>query len=139
MSSLLRLEPKQKNSSNPFRIRIFLFLSHSFGIETKNTFIRYRSSLENHIRLAKSIPVFSPKRPKIIPFGAGRTHTAYIREYPRDRSFETPFFLTAIPCTLCVVQRLKLIDSVQYKKWPRRRILIFLSKFVSAWLFLPSP
>ena len=26
MSSLLRLEGRQKNSSNPFRIRIFLFL-----------------------------------------------------------------------------------------------------------------
>ena len=28
------LERKQKDSSNPFRIRIFLFLSYSFGIET---------------------------------------------------------------------------------------------------------
>ena len=50
MSSLPRLEPKQKNSSKPFGIRIFLFLSYSFGIETKNTLIRYRSSLENHTR-----------------------------------------------------------------------------------------
>ena len=48
--SLLRLERKQKNSSNPFRIRIFLFLSYSFGIETINTFIHSRSSLENHTR-----------------------------------------------------------------------------------------
>ena len=47
---LLRLECKQKNSSNPFRIRIFLFLSYSFGIETINTFIHSRSSLENHTR-----------------------------------------------------------------------------------------
>ena len=39
MLSLLRLERKQTNSSNPFRIRIFLFLSYSFGIETINTFI----------------------------------------------------------------------------------------------------
>ena len=50
MSSLLRLGRKQKNSSNPFRIRIFLFLSYSFGIETVNTFIHSRSSLENHTR-----------------------------------------------------------------------------------------
>ena len=50
MISLLRLERKQKNSSNPFRIRIFLFLSYSFGIETINTFIRSRSSLESHTR-----------------------------------------------------------------------------------------
>ena len=43
MSSLLRLEGRQKNSSNPFRIRIFLFLSYSFRIETINTFIQLRS------------------------------------------------------------------------------------------------
>ena len=51
MLSLLRLERKPKNSSNPFRIRIFLFLSYSFGIETINTFIHSRSSLKNHTRL----------------------------------------------------------------------------------------
>ena len=49
MLSLLRLACKQKNSSNLFRIRIFLLLSYSFGIETINTFIHSRSSLENHI------------------------------------------------------------------------------------------
>ena len=41
---LLRLEFKEENYSNPFQIRIFLFLSHSFGIETINTFIHSRSS-----------------------------------------------------------------------------------------------
>jgi len=40
----------QKNSSNPFRIRIFLLLSYSFRIETINTVIHSRSSLENHSR-----------------------------------------------------------------------------------------
>ena len=50
MSSLLRLECKQKNSSNPFRIYIFFFLSYSFGIETIKTFIQSRSSLKNHTR-----------------------------------------------------------------------------------------
>ena len=50
MSSLLRLECKQNNSSNPFLIRIFLFLSFSFAIETRNTFVHSRSSLENHTR-----------------------------------------------------------------------------------------
>ena len=112
MLSLLRLDRKQKNSTNPFRIghlhdglilllrpesfgsflscenyrlcylnlpgitkfkcerkneknsghsskmtpsckwpiRIFLYLSYSFGIETINTFIHSRSSLENHTR-----------------------------------------------------------------------------------------
>ena len=34
----------------PFRIRIFLFFSYSFGIKTINTFIHYRNSLENHTR-----------------------------------------------------------------------------------------
>ena len=44
MLSSLRLERKQH--SNPFRIRIFLFLSYSFGIETIKTFIQSRSSLK---------------------------------------------------------------------------------------------
>ena len=48
--SLLRLERNQKNSSNPFRIRILLFLSYSFAIETMNTFIHSRNSLKNYIR-----------------------------------------------------------------------------------------
>ena len=34
--SLLRLERKQNSSSNPFRFRIFLCLSYSFGMETIN-------------------------------------------------------------------------------------------------------
>ena len=41
--SLLRLERKQTNSSNPF-----LFLSYSFRIVTINMFIHSCSSLENH-------------------------------------------------------------------------------------------
>ena len=70
MSSLLRLESKQKISSNVFRICIFLFsCSYSFEIETINTFVHSRSSPENHTRfqtiMGKSIPVFRPKRPKI--------------------------------------------------------------------------
>ena len=72
MSSLLRLERKQKISSNAFRICIFLISgSYSFGIETISMFIHslHRSSLENHTRfqskMGKSIPVFRPKRPKI--------------------------------------------------------------------------
>ena len=41
---------KKINSSNPFHIRIFLFLSYSFGTETINTFVHPPSSLENHTR-----------------------------------------------------------------------------------------
>ena len=76
MLSLLRLKRKQKNSSNPFRIRIFLLLSYSFRIETINTFIYSHSSLENHIPIpdqkwTKCIPVFRPKRRKK-PYPMGR-------------------------------------------------------------------
>ena len=40
-----------KNFANAFRTRIFLLLrSYSFGIGTTNTFIHFRSSLENHTR-----------------------------------------------------------------------------------------
>ena len=70
MYLLLRVEHKQKNSSNTFRIRIFLFLSYSFGIETINTSIHSRSSLENHTRfqtkMGKIYTRFRPKR-RIIP------------------------------------------------------------------------
>ena len=68
MLSLLRLERKQKNSSNPFRIRIFLFLSYSFGIETINTFIHSvvpsKTIPDSRPKWAKCIPVFRPKRRK---------------------------------------------------------------------------
>ena len=50
MLSLRRLEDKQKKISNLFRIRIILFLSYSFGIETINTSIHSRGSLKNHTR-----------------------------------------------------------------------------------------
>ena len=51
MSSFLRLERKQKIFQMHFRTRIFLLLrSYSFGIGTTNTFIHFRSSLENHTR-----------------------------------------------------------------------------------------
>ena len=88
MLSLLRLGRKQKNSSNPFRIRIFIFLSHSFGIETINTFIHSRSSLENHTRFQTKIgKVFTRFQTKTAqnhyPMGAAHTYMAYIREYPR--------------------------------------------------------
>jgi len=77
MSLLLRLERKQKNSPNPFRIRIFLFLSYSIGIETINTFIHSRVSLENHARcltkMGKIYTRFRPKR-RIIPTRWGGTY-----------------------------------------------------------------
>ena len=56
----------QKSSSNAFRVRVFLFPSYSFGFETINTFIRSRSSLENHTRfqtkMAKVYTSFQTKK-----------------------------------------------------------------------------
>ena len=66
--SLLRLERKQKKYSNPIRIRIFLFLSYSFEIETINTFIHSvvlsKTIPDSRPKWAKCIPVFRPKRRK---------------------------------------------------------------------------
>ena len=76
MLSLLRLERKQKNHSNPFRILTFLFLSYSFGIETINTFIDQRSSLK------KPYPFSDQNGAKPLPDGAAHAYIAYIREYP---------------------------------------------------------
>ena len=73
--SLLRLERKQKNSSNRFRIGIFLFLSYSFAIETMNTFIHSRNSLKNYIR-------FQTKMGKV--FIRFQTKTAQ-KPYPMGR------------------------------------------------------
>ena len=65
------------NSSNAFRIRIFLFRSYSFGIEMINTFIhvRSRSLLENHTRFqTKMGKWFSiQKGPKILLFKTAHT------------------------------------------------------------------
>ena len=47
---IIQIRAQTKKSSNPFRIRIFLFLSYLFGIKTINTFIRSCSSLKNHTR-----------------------------------------------------------------------------------------
>ena len=68
MLSLLRLERKHKSYSNPFRIRIFLFLSFSFGIEMINTPIHpvvpSKTIHDSRPKRAKRISVFRPKRPK---------------------------------------------------------------------------
>ena len=85
MLSLLRLERKQKNYSNPFRIRIFLFLSHSFGIETINTFIHSvvpPKPFPIPDQNGQSLYPFSDKNgAKTLPDGASHTYIAYIREY----------------------------------------------------------
>ena len=64
MSSLLRLERKQKNSSKIFRIRIFLCRSYSFGTEMINMFIHpivpSKAIPNSRPKWAKCIPVFRP-------------------------------------------------------------------------------
>ena len=75
MSLLLRLEHKQKNSSNTFRIRIFLFLSYSFGTETINTFI-------HSVVSSKTIPVSDQNGAKSLPDGTSHTYMTYMKEYP---------------------------------------------------------
>ena len=68
MLSLLTLERKQTNSSNSFRIRIFLFLSYSFGMEAiKFSYIPVVPSKtipDSRLKWAKCIAVFRPKRRK---------------------------------------------------------------------------
>ena len=61
--SLLRLERKQNSSSNPFRIRIFLFLSYSLEMETIN-FSYIPIVPDSRPKWAQCIPVFRPKRCK---------------------------------------------------------------------------
>ena len=84
MSSLLELEHKQKIFSNAFRI--FLFPSYSFGIETINTFMRFRSSLktipDSRTKQAQGIPVFRPKRPKNTPLGVAHTYNGLYKVVP---------------------------------------------------------
>ena len=87
MLSSLRLGAKKKNSSSPFGNRIFLFLSHSFGIETMNTFIHSRSSLEtipdSRPKIGPTVYPFSDQNgAKTLPDGAAYTYMVYIREYP---------------------------------------------------------
>ena len=99
MPSLLRLECKQRNSTNPFPIRIFIFLSYSFEIETINAIILSRSSFENRTRfqtkMGKVYTRFQTKTAKN-PYPMGRhTFIAYIREYPLGHETEkqsTPLF-----------------------------------------------
>ena len=85
MLSLLRLERKQKIIQ--FQIRIFLFFSNSFGIETINTFthslVPSKTIPDSGPKWARSITVSRPINvAKTLPDGATHTYMVYIREYP---------------------------------------------------------
>ena len=91
MLASLRLEHKQNKSSNLFRTCIFLFLSYSFGIETINTFIHSRSSLENHTRFKTKIgEVYTPFQTKTAqkPYPMGRWGGTYL--YSLYKGVSTP-------------------------------------------------
>ena len=70
------LPPRKKKKCRPwFPIRIFFFLSHSFGIKMTNTLTHSHNSLENHTRFptilcGQSLYMFSDRNgAKTIPFG----------------------------------------------------------------------
>ena len=86
MLSLHRLERKQKNYSNSFWIRIFLFLSLLILNWNNKDFHTLRSSLKNHTRfqtkMGKVYDPFSDQNgTKTPPDGAVHTYITYIREY----------------------------------------------------------
>ena len=69
MLSLLRLERKQKNYSNPFRIRIFLFLSLTHleskrQIRSFTPIVPSKTIPDSRPKWAKCILVFRPTRRK---------------------------------------------------------------------------
>ena len=97
MSTLLRLERKQKNSSNPFRIRIFLFLSFSIGVKRIRLYtpvVRSKTVPDSRPKWVKSVSVqFSDQNgAKTLPKGGGgvkaNTYIAYIRDILDPSAYE---------------------------------------------------
>ena len=100
-----------------------LVLPHSVRITvTINTFVRSRSSLENHTRIqtqmGKVYICFETKKaPKTIPFRAAHTYMAYIGEYPppslltpgKDSGFATSWLRIKGLRKLCAV-----FESIYY-------------------------
>ena len=125
MSSILGLERKQKNYSNPFRILTFLFLSYSFGIETINTFIDSRSSLKNHTRfqtkMGKVWPVFRPQRRKTpTRWGGTCLYSLYKGVPPPGNSLDyLRRYCTSVNC----IPRPTTIHSLSCKGYIERSIL----------------
>ena len=82
-----------------FRIRILLFLSDSFGIETTNTFIHSCSFLETQTlfqtKMGKIYTRFQTEtasKVKTLHFGAAHTYMADIMEYPLFALITDVFF-----------------------------------------------
>ena len=83
---ITQIRAQIKKLFNPFRIRIFLFLSYSFGIETINTFIHSvvpsKTIPDSRPKWAKSIPVSDQNGAKSLPDGTSHTYMTYMKEYP---------------------------------------------------------
>ena len=119
MLSLLRLERKQTNASNPFRIRIFRFLSYSFGIETINTFIHSRSSPENHTRFQTKLGK-NPTR-----WGGTFLYSLYKGVLPSNGSLLHWSFLSSFPSC--------------YHRSPRANFFFFSKQRRKQWYSRSSP
>ena len=89
MSSFLKLERKENNSSNAFRIRIFLFHSYSFGIESITTFTRFRT-FENHTR-------FHTKMGEVYTRVGSKPITSALRRYIPMRHYKGVPALGCLP------------------------------------------
>ena len=88
MSSLLRLERKQKNYSNSFLIRIFLFFLSHLELKWYAPVVSSTTIPDFRPKWAKCIPVFRPNSTKTRPDGAAHTYIAYVREYPLGTQHE---------------------------------------------------
>ena len=88
MFSLLRLERQQKNSSNPFRIRIVvLSLSVLLIWNLNDKYVHTQPVVPSkttrfQTKMGKVYTSFHTKT-KTLPDGAKHTYIAFIREYPR--------------------------------------------------------
>ena len=102
MSWLLRLEHKPKIYSNAFRIRIFLFRSFSFRIDTINTLIRSRSSLENHTRFQRKIYTCFRTEKVHKPYPLGRHIPIWLFHLPHPPGYFLRYFFSA--SFICLVR-----------------------------------
>ena len=102
MSWLLRLEHKPKIYSNAFRIRIFLFRSFSFRIDTINTLIRSRCSLENHTRFHRKIYTRFRTEKVHKPYPLGRHIPIWLFHFPPPPGYFLRYFFSA--SFICLVR-----------------------------------
>ena len=143
MLSLHRLERKQNSFSNAFLIRIFPFLSCSFGIKTINMLISSRSSPENHIRFqTKMGKVYTRFQTKTAqkPYPMGRQISLY-KGVPPPPGYQSTSYIIE-PLGLNVMTQVKFrricMESSEHN-WPNvseticPTMLVFDNK--ASWMF----